>query len=1147
LKFTALRLSGFKSFVDSTELALLPGLTGVVGPNGCGKSNLLEALRWVMGESRAKSMRGDGMEDVIFAGTDVRAARNFAEVSLMLEETAGNAPAPFTAEPTLEIARRITRNAGSIFRINGKEMRARDVRVLFADAATGPQSPSLVRQGQIGLLIAAKPQGRRRILEDAAGIAGLYERRKEVEQRLRAAEENLLRVDDVLVRLDAQVAGLRRQARQAERYTALTHTIKRAAGTLLWLRFTVARDEAAKASAAVEAARGLVAAATAREAQAARDRQQAEDALPSLREEAAIATAVHQRLQTRHEALEADRARAADTLARVRRDLARLTDDLGREAELSGDARTAIDALEAEQAQMRGAVTDADSIASAARGIVEAEAAVTRMEAERDALAATAAAGAAERKSVERIHRDAARALDEAQRRLAAAETRAQSESRGLGALGEALAAARGAAEAAARETVGGPERLAEAEAARRALEEAESEARTGFAAARGAFSALESDLARLEKALAAPGAAEGILQKVRAAPGYERALAATLGDAALAPVTGFAPDAKGWRELGALGVAPEGDPLARYVMAPHALGRILASTAVVPREAGPAAQARLGPGQRLVSPEGDLWRWDGYFRGGDAAGEDSAVLRLQRLNRREALVRETECARGALAQAEAARGDLADRLAAARMAEGAARDTLRRAEEAAASTARELADLEADHARRTALAARLAEERDGLREGAATAEARAAEAAEGFAAIADPADLLARAEAAQATLARDRATLATARAHHAGLAGAEAQRVERLAAIGTQLADWRKRAEAAEARRADVAIRLREAEGELAAAEGIPAKLAEEFDGLDGEVAAAMARVTAGAAALAQAESTLRTASGAATEAARALSVAREALARAEALAEGAAARAGETEGDLLDETGEGPDETAARFADITETDPEEVERRLLRARADRERLGAVNLRAKLEIDEAATEHETLRAEKDDLVAAIAKLRSGLAALNREGRERLLAAFALVNGHFRDLFTHLFGGGQAELHLTESDDPLEAGLEILCQPPGKRVQALSLLSGGEQTLAAMALIFAVFLVNPAPVCVLDEVDAPLDDANVERFCTLLDEMTRRSDARFLVITHHALTMSRMDRLYGVTMVERGVSKLVSVDLGAAVDLVVES
>jgi len=258
LKFTALRLLGFKSFVDSTELALLPGLTGVVGPNGCGKSNLLEALRWVMGESRAKSMRGDGMEDVIFAGADTRPARNFAEVSLMLEETTGSAPAPFDAQDTLEVARRITRNAGSVFRINGKEMRARDVRVLFADAATGPQSPSLVRQGQISLLIAARPQGRRKILEDAAGIAGLYERRREVEQRLRAAEENLLRVDDILLRLDTQVSGLKRQARQAERYTALTEAIKAAGIELIWLRYRVARDEAATAMAAVGMAQRTV-------------------------------------------------------------------------------------------------------------------------------------------------------------------------------------------------------------------------------------------------------------------------------------------------------------------------------------------------------------------------------------------------------------------------------------------------------------------------------------------------------------------------------------------------------------------------------------------------------------------------------------------------------------------------------------------------------------------------------------------------------------------------------------------------------------------------------------------------------------------------------------------------------------------------
>ena len=1144
MKFTTLRLSGFKSFVDPTELALMPGLTGVVGPNGCGKSNLLEALRWVMGENRAKSMRGDGMEDVIFAGADSRAARNFAEVSLMLEETAGSAPAPFNAENTLEVARRITRNAGSAFRINGKEMRARDVRVLFADAATGPQSPSLVRQGQIGLLIAAKPQGRRKILEDAAGIAGLYERRKEVEQRLRAAEENLLRVDDVLVRLEAQVAGLKRQARQAERYAELTETIKAASGELLWLRYRVARDEAATAGSAVGEAQRAVAAATAEEARTARERAEVEEALPPLREEAAVATAVHQRLLARREAVAADEARAAETLARLERDLARLNDDLGRESELSGDAQTAIEGLEAERAEMRSVVTDAGAIALAAKASVDAEAAVTRAEADRDALAATAAAGAAERKAAERIRDDAARSLDEAQRRLAAAEARAAEEGKGLEAVTVALAEAREAAEAAARVVEGGPERLAALEAERAGLEDATSEARAAFAAQRGAVSALEDEAGRLEKRLAAPGSDDGVMRKVRAAPGYERALAAALGDAALAPVAGYAPDARGWCDLGALGAAPSGEPLSRYVTAPAVLARVLATTAVVPREDGAAGQARLGPGQRLVSPEGDLWRWDGYFRGGDAEGEDVATLRLQRLNRQEVLGREIEGARSARAEAEAGRGDLAARLEAARGAEAEARRALKGGEDAAAASARKLADLEADHGRRSAAVARLADELGELLDATQVAEERSVEAVAGCAKIADPAALLMKAEGAQVSLTSYRAALDSARSRQAALAGAESRRTERLAAIRTQLDGWRKRASAAEIRRMDVSKRQREAEAELAAAQGVPAKLAEERAGLDGEVSTAEARVTAAADALAGAEAGLRVKVEAAGEAARVLSTAREALARGEALAEGATARAEEAEADLLDETGEEPEAVAERFADLAETSPEAVEARLLRARADRERLGAVNLRAKLEIEEAAAEFGALGAEKEDLEAAIAKLRTGLAALNREGRERLLAAFAQVNGHFRDLFTHLFGGGQAELQLTESDDPLEAGLEILCQPPGKRVQALSLLSGGEQTLAAMALIFSVFLVNPAPVCVLDEVDAPLDDANVERFCALLDEMTRRSDARFLVITHHALTMSRMDRLYGVTMVERGVSKLVSVDLGAAVDLV---
>jgi chromosome segregation protein len=292
----------------------------------------------------------------------------------------------------------------------------------------------------------------------------------------------------------------------------------------------------------------------------------------------------------------------------------------------------------------------------------------------------------------------------------------------------------------------------------------------------------------------------------------------------------------------------------------------------------------------------------------------------------------------------------------------------------------------------------------------------------------------------------------------------------------------------------------------------------------------------------LAEGEAALATADKAAREALDRLSESREKRGRAEERAVAARERLADAEMRIRD-TLDCPPEQAAAVAEIkpdSVPDLEEIELRLERYRQERERLGGVNLRADEEAREIGQRRDELVAERDDLVAAIHRLRQGIGSLNREGRERLLAAFETVNAHFKRLFTHLFGGGTAELQLTESDDPLEAGLEILARPPGKKPQIMTLLSGGEQALTALSLIFAVFLTNPAPICVLDEVDAPLDDANVERFCNLLDEMTRQTETRFITITHNPITMSRMSRLFGVTMAERGVSQLVSVDLETA-------
>ncbi|MCB1366830.1 MAG: chromosome segregation protein SMC, partial [Rhodobacteraceae bacterium] len=370
--------------------------------------------------------------------------------------------------------------------------------------------------------------------------------------------------------------------------------------------------------------------------------------------------------------------------------------------------------------------------------------------------------------------------------------------------------------------------------------------------------------------------------------------------------------------------------------------------------------------------------------------------------------------------------------------------------------------------------------------------------------------------------------------------------RTRRRQEITRELANWRHRLDTAGKRSAELAARKAETEAELAAASAAPDDIAARRNQLAGAIAEAEARKARATDALAAAETALRNAVTGERDAERRASDAREARGRAEAVAEAAEAQV-EAAAERIDEE---LNLTPAALLDLLGGDPdkmpssERIEAEVSRLKRQRDALGSVNLRAEEDAAEVQAEFDNLTTEKADLDAAIAKLRTGIASLNREGRERLLKAFDQVNRNFELLFRHLFGGGEAKLVLVESDDPLEAGLEIMCQPPGKKLSVLSLLSGGEQTLTALALIFAVFLANPAPICVLDEVDAPLDDANVTRFCDLLDEMTRRTETRFLIITHHAVTMSRMDRLFGVTMAEQGVSQLVSVDLNRAEQLV---
>jgi chromosome segregation protein len=1145
MKFERLRLTGFKSFCDSAEFKIEPGLTGVVGPNGCGKSNLVEALRWVMGESSYKNMRGSGMEDVIFSGSGRRPSRNNAEVGLLLDNSDRRAPAAFNDSERIEVTRRIERDAGSTYRVNGKEVRARDVQLLFADASTGARSPSLVRQGQIGEIIAAKPQARRLILEEAAGVSGLHSRRHEAELRLKGAEDNLTRVEDVLKQIDAQVDSLKRQARQSNRYRELAGAIRRheaLARLIAWREHEAAFADARRR---LDADLLEVAERTRAQAEAAREQAIAAAALPALREEEARRGAALHRIALARDALEAEERRARERQAELERRMAQFAGDLQREEALIADAAGVMDRLAAEETALieQGAQADDNAarareaearaqsrLAGAEAALAEAQAAASDLAARRRALMATAEE---EGRRLARLETECA-AIGRERGALSAAgfdEAERARRAQSVAELAEALAAAEREAlaaehrHAAAREIEGrhrGP--LAEAERAAQGLE---TEART-------LAGLLGSDLS---------GPWPRAVDAVSVARGYEAALGAALGDDLDASVDEAAP--AHWSLI----EPPDDDPslpagaesLSQRVSAPPALARRLAQVGVVARAEGKRLADELKPGQRLVSVEGDLWRWDGFVAAAEAPS--AAARRLAEKNRLGDLEREAEAARQIVSglSVEAANAARAVSEAAAQEAEWRGRA---RAARAASDSARDaFAQFERERAHTLSRAA--AVEEAFARAGAARNEAAERKAnADASLAQLGPGDGVAQSlERAREAAQRERTAFAEARATAQSIARETAARAARRGAIAAERSSWDERLTHAQSRIGELADRRAEAERERAALADAPTDFARTRRALADEHGSAESARKEAADALALGEAALADADRAARQALEAMSAAREQRAASEQRVEGARARDEEFKHAILSELDCEPSGLAA-LADHKGDAPlpggVEVERKLDNLRQERERLGAVNLRADDELVEVQASRDKLIAERDDLTEAIKRLRTAIGALNQEGRERLVAAFDVVNGHFKDLFSTLFEGGQAELQLIESDDPLEAGLELLAQPPGKKPQTLTLLSGGEQALTALALIFAVFLTNPAPICVLDEVDAPLDDYNVERFCDLLEAMRKRADTRFVSITHNPVTMARMDRLFGVTMAEKGVSQLVSVELAEA-------
>ena len=1156
MRIKRLKLAGFKSFVEPAELKIESGLTGIVGPNGCGKSNLLEAIRWVMGESSAKSMRGGGMEDVIFAGTTQRPARDFAEVTIFAERDMGEVATGIANDDDeeLEVTRRIERGAGSAYRANGRDVRAKDVALIFADAATGAHSPALVSQGRIGAIISAKPQERRQMLEEAAGISGLHVRRKDAEQKLRAAESNLARLATILADMESRAGQLKRQAKQAERYRKLSKDILQAEARLIYVRWQEAKTAADAARAEAKAASDAVdsAASTQRELT---ERQQA--AVKELAEARAVAMAARDAasdLGNKLVQLTGERDRIIQRQADLSGQAARMADDGAREDRLTHDAADALARLQKESAELAEAiklldeerpalVRSGDAAERQAREseVSLAKAVAEQARAEAEVRVADAAVSNARARS-DRAARDAQRLQDE----LATLGDEAELEDARDGATRK-VSALQATIEQAA-------EQVAALEEARARHQEEREAAQSDLASAKAELAALVSEKNALERAVNQSSDNRAI-DKITVKPGYERAFAAALGEDVNAAVGGDA--GRRWGSAQApLVLSLSKDGIERTPL-PHfdklsANGQSLADFVDAPTELKIRLQLvqvaesddnrPLAIGERLVTLDGKLRRWDGFVAEDDGA---AAAEQLVRANRLKALTDMVPGAEAIVAKQDAA---LADIIARIEEAQASYREALAQQQSGEGELRQALRD--ADRAEDALTRRRQASEALAERIEAANAEIVAAngdlESAEtARSALPDGnahnhlvEKLTAENEGARHLVLRTQGDLSA-------LDQKLAQQRERRAVAQAEIRSWQERSGEAERRIAEMNKRSAEIASEQEAMAGRPDILAAEIQALEsqkGELAEKLAQLQVAESA---SETALKALESELATAAEALSSARETRAGAEARAENQDQRRVEM-GRISGERFECPPPVLPEKLEFDETaldDAATESGRLDRLQTERERIGPVNLIAADELSELKEQQAAGLAESEELSQAINRLRGSIGSLNREGRQRLLSAFETVDGHFRRLFTTLFNGGQAHLALIDSDDPLEAGLEIYAQPPGKKLQSLTLLSGGEQALTAVALIFGLFLTNPAPICVLDEVDAPLDDANIERFCDLLDAMTRETDTRYLIVTHNAVTMSRMHRLFGVTMVEQGVSRLVSVDLGGAEEL----
>ena len=1136
MKFQSVRISGFKSFLEPTEIQMNMGLTGVVGPNGCGKSNIVEAIKWIMGENSARQMRGDGMDDVIFSGTNERPSRNFAEVSIKLDNSEKKAPAIFNHYDEIEITRKIEREKGSVYRVNGKQVRARDIQLIFADNGTGARSSGIVGQGRIAQIIDSNPEDRRVILEEAANIKGLHSRRHEAELKLKGASDNLDRLSDIEQTYKEQLIELEKQGRKAARYRSVGERIRKAEATLFFNLMNNAKKEANDLEIQLKKANENVSQGQIKVAEHIKSQLHLANKIPDLKKDEAEKAATLQTLNITKIKLDEEKSSAQNALQNIINQINLINNDIARESEIKEDAKKSLSTLLTEEKNLK---EDSENFSTK---ITKATDLVKKLRSISDAADDKLSTITSEIYSIKSDKSDLEKRINNLKQKIEVTQNQLanfniEDDKNRFKLDKEKIINLKKLIQENNQLNDGYKVELEKLEKLETRLIEEKNTAVFEFNKVNLEFDSLSTLLGRdtlnsntLEKTI-------GNINNL------EEAIGSVLGETLLAPILSDDQSTENttyWRDdfktISPASLPESVIPIVTKITKSSILDTALKGVGIVNnKEIAFKLQKKLTFGQALTTPSGGLWRWDGFVQ--PQGVQNSYSERLQQIARLRLLQNKLPSLEENQSLSEKRLDECFNNIK-------KYKDDLSNLQVKLSSLISESNQLELQN---TKVESKLLSSEALIKELKNTERMSLEELSElekEFNNSLNLPSLLAEELKVRNNADQSRNELTDAMAAEQQIKSEESFQSRNLIQLGHQKENWKVREEEAKTRLISLEERLKTSQDEKNRLSTLPESFEKKEAELNIKIEEAISNRNIAADQLVKNETSLNDADKQVREAEKVVSTLREEMIKIEALLNLSKAKIQNIEERVFEKLKMKSTELN-KFINTKEEDQpiksiEILEKTLQRLLNERETLGAVNLRAEDEMNEMLNKIEVMSKERVDLEEAIAKLRSGIFELNKEGRQRLKESFEEVNENFKQLFQKLFGGGNAELRLVGNEDPLQAGLEVLASPPGKKMQLLSLLSGGEQALTAISLIFSVFLCNPAPICILDEVDAPLDDTNVGRFCDLLNQIVDETNTYFMVITHHRLTMAKMDRLFGVTMEQKGISKLVSVDLEQA-------